>query len=84
MEKEIVRRVIDYIKNMENPKENMLEILLVSQKEAGGIIPTWLQQELADILDVDLEEIGDTIEFFPFLREKNFAWELRVTWEEIV
>ena len=61
MEKEIVRRVIDYIKNMENPKENMLEILLVSQKEAGGIIPTWLQQELADILDVDLEEIGDTI-----------------------
>ena len=70
MGKEIVRRVIDYIKNMENPKENMLEILLVSQKEAGGIIPTWLQQELADILDVDLEEIGDTIEFFPFLREK--------------
>ena len=38
MEKEIVRRVIDYIKNMENPKENMLEILLVSQKEAGGLI----------------------------------------------
>ena len=70
MEKEIIKNIYDYIKKMDNPKENMLEILLVAQKEAKGFIPKWLQQELSDILDVDLDEIADTIEFFPFLREK--------------
>lgn len=70
MEKEMVQKIYDYIKKMDNPKENILEILLVSQKEAKGVIPKWLQQELSDMLDIDLEEIRDTIEFFPFLREK--------------
>ena len=70
MEKEIVRKIFEYIKKIESPKENILEILLVSQKEAGGVIPKWLQQELSDILDLDLEEIVDTIEFFSFLREE--------------
>lgn len=70
MKKEIVQKIYDYIRKIDKPKENILEILLISQKEAGGVVPKWLQQELSDMLDVDLEEITDTIEFFPFLREK--------------
>jgi len=71
MEKEIMRRVYKYFENMENPQENILEFLLVAQKEAGGIIPPWLQMELSDILEIELEEIKDTIDFFPFLKEKH-------------
>lgn len=70
MKKEIVQKIYDYIRKIDKPKENILEILLISQKEAGGVVPKWLQQELSDMLDLDLEEITDTIEFFPFLREK--------------
>ena len=71
MEKEIIRRVYKYLENMENPQENILELLLVAQKEAGGIVPPWLQIEISDMLQMDLEEIKDTIEFFPFLMEKR-------------
>lgn len=71
MEKVIIGRVYDYLKNMKNPKENVLELLLVAQKEAGGTIPHWLQVEVSDMLQMELEEIKDTVEFFPFLKEKN-------------
>lgn len=70
MEKGIIKAVIRYFHQMENPKENILELLLVAQKEAGGVVPLWLQEEMSDMLELSLEEIAETVEFFPFLREK--------------
>lgn len=71
MEKRILLNVINYMKKMDKPEDNLLELLLVAQKEAGGYIYKWLQEEIASILDMPLEEIEETIEFFPFLREKK-------------
>ena len=71
MKKIIVNNIYNYIKNMRNPQENILEILLVAQKEADGFIPKWLQLEISDIIDISLEEIKETIDFFEFLRENK-------------
>lgn len=71
MEKEIVRKVYEYMVKMKNPQEDILELLLVAQKEARGIIPLWLQEELAEMLGLEPLEIRETIEFFPFLKEKE-------------
>lgn len=70
MEKDIINRILKYLQKMENPKENILELLLVSQKEAGGILPHWLQIEISHMLELSLDEIKETVDFFPFLREK--------------
>lgn len=69
MEKEILKEILKYIEKLVNPSENLLEILIISQTKAGGLIPFWLQKELSEILNIDIEEIKETIEFFPFLRE---------------
>lgn len=71
MEKEIVRKIYEYMQKMKNPQGDILELLLVAQKEARGIIPPWLQEELSEILGIELLEIKETIEFFDFLKEKE-------------
>ena len=71
MEKEIVRRIYEYMQKMRNPQEDILELLLVAQREANGVIPSWLQEELSEMLEIELSEIKETIEFFPFLKEKE-------------
>lgn len=71
MRKEIVRKVYEYMKKMKNPQEDVLELLLVAQKEARGIIPPWLQEELSEMLNIEVLEIRETIEFFPFLKERE-------------
>lgn len=71
MKKEIVRKIYEYMQKMKNPQEDILELLLVAQKEAKGLIPSWLQEELSEMLGMELSEIKETIEFFPFLKEKE-------------
>lgn len=71
MEKRILHSVMEYMKEMDKPQDNLLELLLVAQKEAGGYLYKWLQEEISSILEIPLEEIQETIEFFPFLREKK-------------
>lgn len=59
------------MKAMRNPQEDILELLLVAQMEAGTYIPLWLQEELAQMLKIEVDEIKETIEFFSFLKDKK-------------
>lgn len=66
-----LKKVEDYIKIQINPLENILEHLIVIQDICGGVIDKEVQSTLVDLLDIEKEELEDTIEFFPFLRQSR-------------
>lgn len=65
----MIKKIEEYIENKEDSKDNILEVLLVAQEINGGTIDKEIQEVIARKLEVDPEEIRDTVEFFPFLRE---------------
>ncbi len=66
-----LKKIKDYIKIQINPKENILEHLILIQNICGGVIDKEIQEALVELIGIEREELEDTIEFFPFLRQSR-------------
>lgn len=55
----------NYIKEIEDPKEDIIEILLAAQGYYGKLDKE-IVEYIGDMCDMSFEEIRETIEFFPF------------------
>ncbi len=60
------KNIEEYIKKIKNPKEDIVEILIMAQENLGKLNSNHIQH-LSKLCDISPEEIRDTIEFFPFL-----------------
>lgn len=55
-----------YIDNIEDPKADLIEILIMAQEALGRLDDDHISH-LSEVCGVSFEEIEETIEFFPFL-----------------
>lgn len=62
--------VVKYIESIEDPSKDLLEILLVVKGQYPSLSKDILE-EISKVTGVPLEEIEDTIDFFPFLSQKK-------------
>jgi len=60
------KEIEKYIKDLEDPREDILEVLLAAQGYYGRLTDEAIEH-IGELCSMSIEEIRETIEFFPFL-----------------